>query len=331
MLTRRRFLQDLSFALLLLPRPADAQPQTALRRIGVLSGGVRPASLQSGRGQAALLRGMRELGYVEGRDFVVEWRFAEGKYERLADFAVELVNMNVDVIVAFNTRGAIEAQRATKTIPIVFASISDPLGSGLVASLGHPGGNVTGVSAGLDETTFKHLDLLRQTARPLSRLAILFNPANPLYASLLGSLQSSSKDLGIAVLPVPARTTEELEAGFATMKSERIQAVQVFDDSVFVSERQKLSALATRFRLPAIAGNREYADAGLLFSYGELLSEQFRRSAFYIDKIFRGAKAGDLPVEQPTRFYFVINQKTAEVLGLAIPPDLLLRADEVIQ
>ena len=326
---RRDFIAFLGGATAAWPLATRAQPGR-VRRIGVLSGGTRPASLESSR-HGSFLQGMRELGYVEGRDFIVEWRFAEGKYDRLADFAAEFVRMNFDVIVAFNTRGVVEAQRATKTIPIVFASISDPLGSGLVATLARPGGNVTGVSAGLDETTLKHLDLMRQTVRPLSRLAVLINPDNPLYARMLSRLQSSARDLGITAIPVTARTAEELEGSFAAMRSNRVQAVLVFDDSVFITERQQLAALATRFQLPAIAGNRDYVDAGLLFSYGELIADQFRRSAFYVDKIFRGAKPGDLPVEQPTRFYLAINRKTADALRLTIPPDLLLRADEVIQ
>jgi putative ABC transport system substrate-binding protein len=330
MFSRRRFVFALASGLWLLPRSGAAQQRAKVRRIGVLSGGVRPASLESSR-YSALLQGMRELGYVEGKDFVVEWRFAEGKYDRLADYAAELVRMNVDVIVAFNTRGAVEAQHATKTIPIVFASISDPLGSGLVSNLAHPGGNITGASAGLDETTLKHLDLMRQTVHPLTRLAVLINPDNPLYARMLSRLQSSAQGLGITMLPVKARTAEELEAGFGEMRTERVQAVLVFDDSFFIGQRERLAALASRYQLPAIAGNREYADAGLLFSYGELLSDQWRRGAFYVDKIFRGAKPGDLPVEQPTRFYLAINRKTADALGLTIPPELLLRADAVIQ
>ena len=329
MIPRRRLLSALAFGLLL-ARSVIAQPQAEPRRIGVLSGGVRPESLDSSR-VGPFLQTMRGLGYVEGKDFVVEWRFAEGQYDRFAGFAAELVRMNVDVIIAFNTRGAVEAQRATKTIPIVFASISDPIGSGLVSNLAHPGGNITGVSAGLDETTLKHLDLMRQTVRPLSRVAALINPDNPTYAGILGRLQSSAQNHGVTVLPVTARTAEELEAGFAAMRTNRIQAVLVFDDSFFITQRQQLAGLAIRFRLPAIAGNREYADAGLLFSYGELLSDQFRRSAFYVDKIFRGAKPGDLPVEQPTRFYLAINRKTADSLGFTIPSDLLLRADETIE
>ena len=331
MIPRRRFLYDLTLGLLALPLAANSQPQTKSKRIGVLSGGRRPASLESGQGQGAFLQGMRELGYVEGRDFVVEWRFAEGKYERLADFAAELVNMNVDVIVALNTRGAVEVQRLTKTIPIVFAAISDPVGSGLVADLAHPGGNITGASEGHDETALKHLDLLQQTVRPLSRLAVLINPDNALGARILSHVQTSAQKVGVSVLPVTARTVEELEAGFATIKSDRVQAVLVFDDAFFVGQRQQLAALAIRFQLPAIAGHRDYADAGLLFSYGEPIAEQFKRAAFYVDKIFRGAKPGDLPVAQPTRFYLVINRKTANALGLTIPTDLLLRADEVIQ
>lgn len=239
--------------------------------------------------------------------------------------------MKVDVIVAFNTRGAVEAQRATKTIPIVFASISDPLGSGLVSDLAHPGGNITGASAGLDETTLKHLDLMRQTVRLLSRLAVLINPDSPLGERMLSRLQSSAQRLGITVLPVTARTPEELAEGFAAMKSDRVQAVLVFDDSFFVSQRKQLAALAIQFQLPAIAGNRDYADAGLLFSYGEPIAEQFKRGAVYVDKIFRGAKPGDLPVEQPTRFYLAINRKTADTLGVVVPPDVFVRADEIIQ
>jgi len=330
MIRRRRMLCELACGVLLLPLASVARAQAKPRRIGVLSGGTRPASLESSR-LSPFLQGMRELGYVEGRDFVMEWRFAEGQYDRLADYAREFVQMNVDIIVAFNTRAAVEAQRATKTIPIVFASISDPIGSGLVSDLAHPGANLTGVSAGLDETTLKHLDVMRQTLRPLARVAVLINPDNPLYARMLSRVQSSAESTGMTVYPATARTVEELDKAFAAMASNRVQALLVFDDSFFFTERQRVADLASRFRLPAIAGNREYADAGLLYSYGELISEQFRRSAYYIDKIIRGAKPGDLPVELPTRFFLAINQKSADALGLTIPRDLVLRADEVIR
>jgi len=273
---------------------------------------------------------MRALGYVEGRDFVAEWRFAEGKYDRFREFVAELVRMNVDVIVVFNTRGAVEAKRGTTTIPIVFASISDPLGSGLVSNLAHPEANVTGAATGLDDMVPKQLDLMQRTVRSLSRLAILLNPDNPLYERALTILQPIAQGIGVTLLPKTARNVEELNASFAAMKAERAQAVLVFDDSVFINQRIPLAEAARRFQLPSIAGNREYADAGLLFSYGELIGDQFRRGASYVDRIFRGAKPGDLPVEQPTRYYLVVNRGTANALGLGIPPDILARADEAI-
>jgi putative ABC transport system substrate-binding protein len=274
---------------------------------------------------------MRDMGYVEGRDFIVEWRFAEGRYERLGPFADELVRSEVDVIVALNTRGALEAQRATKTIPIVFASISDPLGSGLVTNLAHPGGNTSGVSGGLDDTVTKHLDLMRTTLPRVSRLGVLSNPENPLYERPLARLQAAAKTLDIAVVPIVARSVDEISSGFAGMKAAGIQGVLVFDDSLFFIRRRELAESALRAGMPAIAGNREYAESGLLYSYGGLITDQFRRAAYYVDKIFRGAKPGDLPVEQPTRYSFVINLKTARALGLTLPAEFLLRADAVIE
>jgi putative ABC transport system substrate-binding protein len=329
MVVRRRLLFLVSFGLPLATLPVISLAQTKIRRIGVLSGAAQPASLESST-WGAILQGMRELRYVEGRDFVVEWRFAAGNYDRFAEFAAEFVRMNVDVILVLNTRGALEAQRVTKTIPIVFASISDPLGSGLVSSLAHPGGNTTGVSEGLDNTILKHLELIRLTVPQLSKLGVLINPSNPLYARLLERIESAGQGLGVTVEPVYARSADEIEGAFGTLKSRRVQAALIFDDSFFFTQRQQLADVASRFQLPAIAGHREYADAGLLFSYGELIADQFRRAAAYVDKILRGAKPGDLPVEQPTQFYFAVNRKTATKLGLAIPSEIMLRANEVI-
>jgi putative ABC transport system substrate-binding protein len=320
----------LGLNLLLAPLVAIAQPARNPRRIGVLSGGVRPASFESST-QGSFLLGMRDLGYVEGKDFVIEWRFAEGQYDRLAGYAQELVRLKVDVIVAFNTRGAIEAQRATSTIPIVFASISDPVGSGLVASLARPGANITGVSEAHDEVIAKQLELLRAAVPSVSRVAALINPDNPFYPSVMKSLQSAAQKDGITVLAVNARNVEELEPAFTSMKRDHADIVIVLDDSLFMSRRREIAGLAAHNRLPAIAGNSEYAGAGLLMSYGERISDQFRRGAAYVDKIFKGAKPADLPVEQPTRFYLTVNQRTANVLGLTFSAALLLRADEVIQ
>jgi putative ABC transport system substrate-binding protein len=274
---------------------------------------------------------MRDLGYVEGKDFVVEWRFAEGQYDRLSGYARELVRLKVDVIVAFNTRAAIEAQRATSTIPIVFAAISDPVGSGLVASLGRPGANITGASEATDEVIAKQLELLRSVLPSVSRVAALFNPDNPFYPPMVKGLQSAAQKAGITVLPVSARNLEELELAFTTMKREHADIVIVLDDSFFINHRREVASLAAHYQLPSIAGNSDYAGAGFLMSYGGLIGEQFRRSANYVDKIFKGAKPADLPVEQPTRFYLTVNQKTAKTLGLTLAPALLLRADEVIQ
>ena len=329
MRTRRRLMCALGLNLLLVPLLAIAQAAPKPRRIGVLSGGVRPASFESSV-HGSFLQGMRDLGYVEGKDFVIEWRFAEGQYDRLAGYAQELVRMKVDVIVAFNTRGAIEAQRATSTIPIVFASISDPVGSGLVASLARPGANITGVSEAHDEVIAKQLELLRAAVPSVSRVAALINPDNP-FPSVVKSLQSAAQKDGITVLAVNARNVEELEPAFTSMKRDHADIVIVLDDSLFMTRRREIAGLAAHNQLPAIAGNSEYASAGLLMSYGERISDQFRRGAAYVDKIFKGAKPADLPVEQPTRFYLTVNQRTANTLGLTFSPALLLRADAVIQ
>lgn len=330
MTMRRTLLLGLGFSACIPPWRA-AVAQSKAKRIGVLSGGTGPSAVAGQLQPHAFLLGMRDMGYVEGRDFIVEWRFAEGRYERLGPFADELVRSEVDVIVALNTRGALEAQRATKTIPIVFASISDPLGSGLVTNLAHPGGNTSGVSGGLDDTVTKHLDLMRTTLPRVSRLGVLSNPENPLYERPLARLQAAAKTLDIAVVPVVARSVDEISSGFAGMKAAGIQGVLVFDDSLFFIRRRELAESALRAGMPAIAGNREYAESGLLYSYGGLITDQFRRAAYYVDKIFRGAKPGDLPVEQPTRYSFVINLKTARALGLTLPAEFLLRADAVIE
>ena len=274
---------------------------------------------------------MHDLGYAEGRDFVVEWRFAEGQYNRLAGYAQELVRLRVDVIVAFNTRAAIEAQRATSTIPIVFAAISDPIGSGLVASLARPGSNITGVSEAADEVIAKQLELLRAAVPSALRVGALFNPDNPLYPPIVKSLQSATQKSGITVLPVSARSLEELEPAFVSLKNDRADMLIVLDDSLFMTRRREIASLAGKYQLPSIAGNSDYAAAGLVMSYGSLISDEFRRAATYVDKILKGAKPVDLPVEQPTRFYLTINQTAAKALGTTIPQSLLLRADQVIE
>jgi putative tryptophan/tyrosine transport system substrate-binding protein len=327
---RRKVLFVLGLNFLLVPLLAPAQPASKIRRIGVLSGGIRPVPWESST-LNGFLQGMRDLGYVEGKDFVVEWRFAEGHYERFPSYAQELVSMNVDVIFAVNTRGAIEAQRATKTIPIVFAALSDPVGSGLVASLARPGGNITGVAEATDLVIAKHLELSMLAVPSLTRVTALINPANPLYPPMVKSLEVAAQKAGIKVSLANARSLEELEPAFASMKRDHTDVVIVLDDSLFMSNRSQVAALATNYELPAIAGNTEYASAGLLMSYGGRIRDQFQRGATYVDKIFKGARPAELPVEQPTRFYLTVNLKAANALGLTIPQSLLLRADEVIR
>jgi putative ABC transport system substrate-binding protein len=318
----------LGLSFLTVPLRALGQPQKVLR-IGVLSGAKRPASLES-TSFAEFLQGMRGLGYVEGKDLVVEWRFADGSYERFAGFAQEFVRMPVDVIVALNTRAAIEAKRATSTIPIVFAAISDPVGSGLVASLARPGGNVTGSSQASDMVIAKQLELSKAVIPSLARVTALINPDNPINDPLSKALRSAAEGVGVTVTLASARNLEELGAAFASINQDRAEAVIVFDDSVFINNRFQIGALAIRYRLPSIAGHSDYANGGLLMSYGERIGDQFRRAAAYVDKIFKGAKPADLPVEQPTRFHLTINLKTAKALGLTVPQSVLARADEVI-
>ena len=274
---------------------------------------------------------MSDLGYVEGKDFTIEWRFAEGRYERFADFAAEMVRLNVDVIV-LGTPAAVRAvQRATSTIPIVMGYSTDPVRNGFVASLARPGGNITGLASSLDESVSKQLELLATVVPNLSRVGHLSNSENPNHDPVLASAQVSARQAGVDLVSVTARNPPEIENAFATLSGERVGAVIVNSDAVFNSQRHRIAELALRARLPTIFPQREYVQDGGLLAYGEKLFDFFRRSASYVDKIFKGAKPADLPVEQPTQFYLTINLKTAKALGFEIPATLLARADEVIE
>ena len=274
---------------------------------------------------------MRELGYVEGRNFVIEWRFADGKYERLASLAAELVRMKVDIIVTGGTAANRAAQQATTTIPIVNAAMIDPVGNGFAASLARPGGNITGLSLATTDVSPKHFELLKIMLPKVTRVAALENPGNPGHPAILKSLQTNAGQVGVKLLPVDARTAEEIERGFAMMKREKAEAVIVAVDAFFIGQRQQLAELALKHRLPSIFSVAEHAEAGGLMSYGQDLADFYRRAAAYVDKIFKGAKPGGLPIEQPATFTLVINRKTAKALGLTISRELLLRADRVIE
>ena len=284
-----------------------------------------------GKEAQAFRSGLRDAGYAEGRDVVIEWRFANGDYARVPTLAAELVNSKVEVIVADSTFGTQVLKRATSAIPIVMASVADPLGSGFVTSLAHPGGNVTGLSTMIAELTVKRLQLLKETIPSIARVAVLWNPDTPYAPKAIKELKAAALALSIELTFVGARTPQEMVPAFAAVSRANVQAVYVLGDALFNAHRPALIALAAKAQLPTIYAYRLYVDDGGLMSYGPSFSEMFRRSAGYVDNILKGAKPGNLPIEQPTQFEFVINLKTAKTLGIAIPESILQRAHEVIR
>ncbi len=311
---------------------ATGAPATAAgpHRIGVLIGSAE-GSLVGNRVRQAFHDGMRAQGYVEGRDLIVEWRYAHSNVARMTELVHELVQLKVEVIAVFTTPTALEAKQATKTIPIVFAGVSDPVGSGVVSNLAKPEANLTGVSGAADIVVIKHLDILRAALPGIKRLAVLLNPDNHSYAKVLPVLQGAAGRVGIAIDVLHANSVQQLEAAFFECKRKGMQAMMVFDDSLFMVQRVSIAQLAIRTGIPTIANAREFADGGFLFSYGEPLAGQIARSAVYVDKILRGATPRELPVEQPIVFPLTINRKTARALGLNLDTAFLLRADEVIE
>jgi putative ABC transport system substrate-binding protein len=274
---------------------------------------------------------MRQLGYVEGKDFVIEYRFAEGKYERFDDFANELVRLKVDAIVLATPAAVPAMQKATDAIPIVMGYSTDPVGNGFVASLAHPGGNTTGLASSSDDASPKQLELLAMTIPNLSRVGLLVNLDSPNYLPVLKNAMAAGQKAGITLVPVEARNSEDVETAFSTLERENVQAILAVSDGFLLSQRQRITQFALRDRLPSMFQQREYPEVGGLMSYGESLFEFYRRAASYLDKIFKGARPGDLPIEQPTRFNLVINRNTADVLDITIPPQVYAFADEVIE
>jgi putative ABC transport system substrate-binding protein len=312
------------------PVVARAQQPAKVWRVGFLAGGARPVPVDSDP-YGGFPRGMRELGYVEGRDFTIEWRFAEGRYDLLPDLAAELVRLNVDVIVLGTSVAVPAVRRATNTIPIVMGNSVDPVGSGFVASLAHPGANITGLADSRQDTAPKQLELLAATVPNLSRIGLAMNPDNPVHALLLKIIEAAAQKMGSALVPVEMRKPLDIAGAFAALTDQRVGAVLLPNDAFFLSQRQLIVELAIRAHLPTIFSQREYVEAGGLMFYGESLADFYRRAAFYVDKIFKGAKPADLPIQQPTRFFLVINLKTAKTLGLTVPANLLAIADEVIE
>jgi len=309
------------------PLPAEAQAPGKVPRIGFLS----PISSTNDPRLEAFLQGLRDLGYVEGKTIAIEYRFAEGRSEGLPALAAELVRLKVEVIVTAAPAATEAARQATSTIPIVFGVSGDPVAVGLVASLARPGGNITGLASIAPEVVGKELELLKEVAPKVSQVAILQNSSNPGHPVVLRQAEGAARALGVQLHIVQARTPPEIDAAFTAMRSQRVGGVLVLRDALFLAERAQIAALAAKSRLPAVYGFREQAEAGGLMAYGASVPAMYRRAATYVDKILKGAKPADLPVEQPTKFELVINLKTAKALGLTIPPSLLQRADEVIQ
>jgi len=314
------------------PLAGFAEPAGKVYRIGYLAQGY-PDDPSGTGSREGFVQGLRELGYVEGRNLVIEYRWGELKFDRLPGLAAELVRLKVDVIAAVATRATAAAKQATTTIPIVMTLSLHAVESGLVNSLAHPGGNITGMTGMSDETIVKRLGLLKEVLPKLSRVAVLWNPAfyNNKPEPQWRAIEVAAPRVGVNLQSVEVQAPNDFERAFASMTRSHANAVLVFPDPLTVRHRKRIAQLAVKHRLPVAYQDRESVDAGGLMSYGGSFFESSRRAATYVDKILKGAKPGDLPIEQPTKFEMVINLKTAKALGIAIPPSVLQRADEVIQ
>lgn len=330
MKTDRRQVLFAPFAILLASL-ARAQPADRLWRIGILSLRSRPASFERDANFNAFRQGMRELGYVEGRNLTLEWRFADGEMNRLPALAAELVALKVDAIVAAGNQSIAAAQKATHSIPIVISTSIDPVGSGFVASLAKPGGNITGLSNLTSETSVKQVELLASAVPRLSRLALLVNPTNSAHAEIRDSVGAAAAGRHIELRVFEARAESDLDHAFAAMAKQRVGALIVAVDSVFTRRSARIAELSAKQRMASIYASPVLAQAGGLFGYGGDFSDNFHRAAGYVDKILKGASPGDLPVEQSTKFVLTVNLKTARAIGIAIPSSIMLAADRIIE
>ena len=324
---RRELLAALGGAAVAWPLAARAQQPRKLQTIGFMGQSTRSAASEW---VAPFVQRLHELGWIEGRTVAIEYRWAEGREERIAQIAAELVRLKVDIIVTSGTPEVLAVKQATSVIPIVFATAGDPVATHLVDSLARPGGNVTGLSVQSDELAGKRIELLREVVPGLRRLAIMGNVDNPFAALEMGEVQAAAGNVGLEVVTLEIRRTQDIVPAFETLKG-RSEALYLCIDAVANTNRIPINILAVGARLPTMHGPRDYVEAGGLMSFGANYPDQFRRSADYVDKILRGAKPADLPVQQPTKFDLIVNLITAKALGLRIPPTLLARADEVIE
>ena len=324
---RRKLVIALGAITLAMPLTSFTQERGKLWRIGILwdSPAVFPDAIEAFR------QALRDLGYVEGRTILIEYRWAEGTPERMREFAEELVRLRVDVIIAPSSVYTEAAKRATATIPIIFLVHADAIGSGHVASLARPGGNITGLTVMRTETNVKSLELLKETVPGLSRVAVIFDPATPSHRVGLKAVEVAGPPLGLRIQPMAVRSATEFDSAFSVIVRERARAVLVLNTPIFVAGAKRLAELAMMHKLPSLFGARPQVEAGGLMSFGFDYADQWRRGAIYVDKILKGAKPADLPVQQPTKFELTINVKTANTLGIKIPNSILLRADKVIE
>ena len=321
-------LSVIAFVLVVTEIVAQAQQPKKVPRIGFLL----PYSYTPDHRIEAFKQGMLELGYVEGQNFTIEYRWADGKFDKLPDLAADLIRLKVDVIVAVVTQASLAAKKATRSIPIVMVGVSDPVGSGLVTSLARPGLNITGTSSMTAEVVGKQLELLKETVPKISRVAALWNPANPLFQAVQRKeTEIAAQALRVQLQIFEARGADDIDPAFEGIVKERARALLVLGDPVFTSHRARIADLAAKHRLPAVSGTREHVEAGGLMAYGPSFPDMYRRTATYVDKILKGTNPSDLPIEQPTKFELAINLKTAKQIGLIIPPSVLTRADRVIK
>jgi putative ABC transport system substrate-binding protein len=315
--------------MLLLTAPfAQAQQPARIPRIGIL---IAPSAAFISARVEAFRQRLRELGYVEGKNIVIEYRYAEGKLERLPDLAAELVGLKVDVIVTSGGVASLTAKKASATIAIVFATAGDPVGTGLVSSLAQPGGNITGLSLMAPDLDGKRLELLKEAFPKVGRVAFLWEPGGARGNLPLTEMEAVAKSLGVKLISLPVRSLDDFESAFARAKKERAQALTTIPGALIPNQRRQVLDFAAKNQLPAMYPFSEYVEAGGLMSYGPSYTDSWRRAADFVDKILKGTKPADMPVEQPTKFEFVVNLKAAQQIGLTIPPNALARADKVIK
>jgi putative ABC transport system substrate-binding protein len=323
MMRRREFIGLLGGAAAAWPLGARAQ-QPKVWRIGIVVEGMRSAAYDG------FLQGMDELGYVAGKDYIIDWRFADGRYLRILDLVDNFTKLNIDLIFLGSPAMVYPVRQATRTIPVVMGYSIDPVGNGFVSSLSHPGGNITGLASFGEDTSAKQLELLAAVVPRLSRVGLLQNPENSSSASILESTRAAAQAAGLDLVPVDARVPQDIDEAFQALIRERVGALKVSSDRFLLTQQQQLADLALKYRLPSIFAERAYVEAGGLMSLGESLKDFYRRAASFVDKIFKGARPGDLPIEQLSLFNLVINRKTAAGLGVALPPRTNLSAYEVI-